>query len=51
MEMITHTFQQTFTLQWALLAVPVAFALSLLTARIVAAPIFALVATATDPSR
>jgi len=46
MEMITHTFQQTFTLQWALLAIPVALVLSLFAARIVAAPVFAFFAIA-----
>jgi len=46
MEMITHTFQQTFTLQWALLGLPIAFVLSLLAARMAAMPVFALVAMA-----
>ena len=44
MEMITQAFQQTFTLQWALYAIPVAFVLSLLVSRIALAPILAVVA-------
>ncbi len=48
MEVITHTFQQAFTLQWALLAIPVALVLSLFAARIVAAPVFAFFAIAIE---
>jgi hypothetical protein len=48
MEMITHTFQQTFTLQWALLAIPIAFVFSLLANRIMAAAVFAVFALATQ---
>ena len=44
MEMITQAFQQTFTLQWAIYAIPVAFVLSLLVSRITVAPILAVVA-------
>jgi hypothetical protein len=46
MEIVTHTFQETFTLQWALLALPVAFVLSLLVNRVMAAGVIAFFAMA-----
>jgi hypothetical protein len=42
--MITHPFQETFTLQWALLAIPVALVASFLVNRVVAAAVVALFA-------
>ena len=44
MEIVTHTFQETFTWQWALLAIPVAFVLSLLVNRLMAAGVIAFIA-------
>ncbi|MBI1210415.1 MAG: hypothetical protein GC190_03050 [Alphaproteobacteria bacterium] len=46
MELVTQTFQETFTWQWVLLALPIAFIVSLLVNRVVAAGIFAFVAVA-----
>ena len=46
MDIITHTIQQTFTLQWAFLAIPVAVVLSLFSGRMSAAPVFAIFAVA-----
>src|SRR5215468_8472225 len=46
MEMITHTFQQTFTFAWLALALPIAFGLSLLVNRILAAAAFSVIGVA-----
>src|SRR5438105_1230357 len=42
MEMITNTFQQTFTLQWLALALPIALGVSFLVNRVLAAAIFSI---------
>ena len=46
METITQTFQNTFTLEWALLAMPVALVLSFLVNRVAVAGILAFFAIA-----
>jgi hypothetical protein len=44
MEIVAHTFQETFTLAWALVAIPIAFVLSVLVNRVAAAAVLALFA-------
>ena len=46
MEMITHTFQQTFTLQWVAVALPIALIASFLVNRVTAAAVVAIFAVA-----
>ena len=46
MEMITHTFQTTFTLQWLLFALPIALVLSLLVNKVMAAAVLSIFAVA-----
>jgi hypothetical protein len=46
MEMITHTFQQTFTLEWVALALPIALIASFLVNRVAAAAVVAVFAVA-----
>jgi hypothetical protein len=46
MDQVAQTFQDTFTLQWAILAIPVAAVLSILVNRVVAAGILAFIAVA-----
>ena len=46
MEMITHTFQSTFTLQWLLFALPLALLMSLLVNKVMAAAVLSIFAVA-----
>lgn len=46
MDLVASTFQETFTLQWAILAIPVALVLSFLVNRVVAAAVLGLIAVA-----
>lgn len=46
MDLVANTFQETFTLQWAILAIPVALILSFLVNRIAAAAVLGLIAVA-----
>jgi hypothetical protein len=46
MDMIAHTFQTTFTLQWLLFAVPLALLMSLLVNKVTAAAVLSIFAVA-----
>jgi hypothetical protein len=46
MDYVSQTFYETFTWQWAVLAIPIAFIFSLLVNRVIAAGIIAFIAVA-----